>query len=944
MFVESCLRSWCAFFSLSVCIWSAASGADPVFDAAPCVEEVNVQPDANKNVARAFWIFPTATDENGNPAAVSCDQPNGGIFNGGMTTVTCTATDLTDQTATCSFDVKVYPTFSTGCPNNIILETEDTLDFDTPIAVGSDNTNPEVTCKPPTGSTFTDLATEVTCTAMDSLLIDQQVSCVFTVSVGSIPTFNTPGSCDATGIINVQPDTGKNTASGITWTEPASTDSTVSCEPDPDTAAFPGGVTNVTCTATNDVTPTLFSTCEFAVHVYPTFDAEGCPDDDIMEIAGTNSFVAPTANADSDGTLAVVTCDPVSGSNFANPSTVVTCTATDSVLTDQEASCSFTISVGAKPVFNAPCVGPIIIDVSPNDGKTTASGFTWDKPSATGATVSCEPDPDSAIFQGGETSVTCAATNDITPTLIETCELTVRVFPAFEDNKCVSDLIRQQGVGGISAKVAWLLPKATLKNGDPASVACIPESGSSFSSLETDVVCTASEAPDVDVSTCSFKVSIHSLAPNFTDGCPNDVSIDVTSTGSNMAAHIWDMPEATNDYTPQEQIKVLCVPANNSTFLFGETTVLCFAIDSRGNTASCDFTISVEGTVECTPECNATSMCTLSNKGESECICNEGYTLSDNQCTNKDECKVDQPCHAMADCLDLEPPEMFNCSCKEGYFGDGMYSCSSAPVVFPDLDSTENFEKVFNVEIAIADSSVSACEPYVDTQTVECIALVRTFIIQVTPLYQQVSVDSFIRIDVNQTSIRNGSVIIPHNVIYNFSKEDIRGMSADEFYDKSIKAAVESGRMGSLAVVVNCTSCQDPKDHTDVCAAAKCAEGYSLVNDNTIGKCIPTCVSVCTSNSEYCNEGTCTHEVGKPVLCSNCPAETTGETCEPIPQQDLALIIGLSVGLGVPALCIIIGIIAYCVYSKGKKAKVNMSGDGGSSNDDMAMENAGVAT
>ena len=83
------------------------SFVDPVFDADPCVVEVNVQPDANKNEARAFWIFPTATDVNDNPAAVSCDQPNGGIFSGGKTTVTCTATDVNDQTETCSFDVKV---------------------------------------------------------------------------------------------------------------------------------------------------------------------------------------------------------------------------------------------------------------------------------------------------------------------------------------------------------------------------------------------------------------------------------------------------------------------------------------------------------------------------------------------------------------------------------------------------------------------------------------------------------------------------------------------------------------------------------------------------------------------------------------------------------------------------------------------------------------------
>ena len=76
-----------------------------------------------------------------------------------------------------------------------------------------------------------------------------------------------------------------------------------------------------------------------------------CPADIIIPAAAPQDFEAPTANADSNEAPKVATCDPISGTNCSIPSTVVNCTATDSVLTGQEAFCSFTISVGASKYY-----------------------------------------------------------------------------------------------------------------------------------------------------------------------------------------------------------------------------------------------------------------------------------------------------------------------------------------------------------------------------------------------------------------------------------------------------------------------------------------------------------------------------------------------------------------------------------------------------------------
>jgi predicted extracellular nuclease len=56
------------------------------------------------------YVAPTATDNCGTPT-VACVPPSGSVFSVGTTTVTCTATDASGNTATCSFTVTVY----SGC-------------------------------------------------------------------------------------------------------------------------------------------------------------------------------------------------------------------------------------------------------------------------------------------------------------------------------------------------------------------------------------------------------------------------------------------------------------------------------------------------------------------------------------------------------------------------------------------------------------------------------------------------------------------------------------------------------------------------------------------------------------------------------------------------------------------------------------------------------------
>jgi hypothetical protein len=58
--------------------------------------------------ATVTYVTPIATDNCPPPPTVVCNPPSGSMFPAGTTSVTCTATDSSGNTATCSFPVNIY--------------------------------------------------------------------------------------------------------------------------------------------------------------------------------------------------------------------------------------------------------------------------------------------------------------------------------------------------------------------------------------------------------------------------------------------------------------------------------------------------------------------------------------------------------------------------------------------------------------------------------------------------------------------------------------------------------------------------------------------------------------------------------------------------------------------------------------------------------------------
>ncbi len=201
--------------------------------------------------------------------AVVCNPPSNSAFAKGTTNVTCTATDTSGNSASCSFTVTVADTEKPvpACPANITQSTDPGLcsaivNYSVPV---TDNCpGATITCLPASGSTFQKGSTTVNCTAIDAS--GNTASCSFPVIVKDTekPKINCPTDIKTTSC-------GGTTV--VSYTEPAATDNcpgvTVACVP-PASSSFPPGTTAVTCTATDASGNT--SSCSFNV----TIDVTTC--------------------------------------------------------------------------------------------------------------------------------------------------------------------------------------------------------------------------------------------------------------------------------------------------------------------------------------------------------------------------------------------------------------------------------------------------------------------------------------------------------------------------------------------------------------------------------------------------------------------------------------------------------------------------------------------
>ncbi|HJQ69454.1 MAG TPA: HYR domain-containing protein [Blastocatellia bacterium] len=156
------------------------TGNDGVAPTIICPSDVTTEA-APGSTARVDYPEPETTD-NCSSVSVACSPASGSSFPIGTTAVTCTATDASNNSASCSFNVIVNESevlCALTCGANITKSASGnscsaTVTYSQPTTVGDCET---VTCTPASGASFPVGQTVVTCTGADD------ATCSFTVTV-----------------------------------------------------------------------------------------------------------------------------------------------------------------------------------------------------------------------------------------------------------------------------------------------------------------------------------------------------------------------------------------------------------------------------------------------------------------------------------------------------------------------------------------------------------------------------------------------------------------------------------------------------------------------------------------------------------------------------------------------------------------------------------------
>ncbi len=537
----------------------------------------------------------TSSDNCPGAVTVVCTPPSGSTFPVGTTTVNCTATDAAGNSATCSFLVTVNDNQnpSITCPANIVKNNDPGQcgALASYTATATDNC-PGVSyiCTPPSGSFFPIGTTTVTCTATDAS--GNQASCSFMVTVND--TENPAISCPAN--ITTSNDPGQCGAA-VSYAAPATDNCPgviVVCNP-PSGSFFPIGTTPVNCTAT-DASGNQAS-CSFTVTVNDTEDPTiSCPPNIVKGNDPNNcdTMVTFTAiPADNCPGVSYV-CNPPSGSSFPVGTTVVTCTATDAA--GNQASCQFTVTVNDVTGPTIVCSPNITTGTDPGRCDAAVSYTVTASNGCPGVTLVCNP-PSGSIFPKGITTVNCTATDVAGNTA--SCSFTVAVND--DENPtvtCPANITTNTTPGQCGAAVSYTAP--ATDNCPGVIVNCTPPSGSFFPVGTTTVSCTATDASG-NTESCQFTVTVNDNE-NPTVSCPANITTN-TAPGRCDADVSYTVSGADN--CAGEGFFVNCTPPPGSSFPKGVTTVTCTATDASGNSASCQFTVTVNDNENPTVSCPA---------------------------------------------------------------------------------------------------------------------------------------------------------------------------------------------------------------------------------------------------------------------------------------------------------------------------------------------------
>ena len=398
-----------------------------------------------------------ATDNCG--ATVTYSQNSGSFFPVGTTTVVATATDISGNTANCSFDVVVSdneaPTIN--CPADLVISNDAgtcgaVANF---AATANDNCSATLSYSIASGTVFAVGTTPVTVTAVDPA--GNTATCTFNVTVNDteapvvnapadITASNDPGECGA--VVLFEATTSDNCGATISYSHTSGT-------------VFPVGTTAVTATATDASGNTSAATFNVTV-VDVEAPVLSCPTDvSVNNDNGVCGAVVTFNVSASDNCGLTTTYSHNSGDVFPVGTTTVTATATDDA--GNVNTCSFNVTVNDT---EAPVANCNALTLTLNGGTATVDAAAL----TAGSTDNCGVD-NVTLSQTTFTNENIGD-NTVTVTLTDaagnstTCTATVTIEQSSNVTiDCPDDVVVDCDYSKGGANVYWPLPTASSDGG-----------------------------------------------------------------------------------------------------------------------------------------------------------------------------------------------------------------------------------------------------------------------------------------------------------------------------------------------------------------------------------------------------------------------------------------------------------------------------------------------
>ena len=379
----------------------------------------------------------------------------------------------------------------------------------------------------------------------------------------------------------------------------------VACSP-PSGSIFPLGMTTVTCTATDALGYTTSKS--FKVTVVDTISPNAPV---ITTTSGTTSDSTPTITGIAepyslvklfDGTAQIGSIT-ATGTGFWSITSSTLSDGAHTILSNVMDASGNTSPNSASIIMiidTTPPSAPILttasdatIDNTPTIDGTTESGTTvelFDGATSLGlATVTGTSWTfTSPVLAEGLHSITAKASDAVGNTSVDSNTLSLTVDTTLPIVITSSNIV-EEATGASGSTVNYPTATATDNVGVTSGPTCTPSSGSTFAIGVTTVSCVASDAAG-NTGTATFTVTIPDTTPPAIT-VPDTITKEATGPTGAMATFTTSSTDLVDGARP-----VACTPASGSTFSLGSTTVNCSSSDTRGNTGTATFTVTVVDT------------------------------------------------------------------------------------------------------------------------------------------------------------------------------------------------------------------------------------------------------------------------------------------------------------------------------------------------------------